>query len=239
MACLNARGLPPPDFLFCFRFHSVLISVEQGSESVCFTLHLLDKTMTLNTAEIHELYARYGALVYRRCRTLLGNEQEAQELMQEAFLRLLVHAEVLRGEASPLTWLYRVSTNLCLNRMRDARARQRKLDQGVAEAAPVPGQGQGVSSDPELRQLILHLLDKADEETRACVLYYYVDDLTLEEVAELVSLSVPTVRKRLQHFQGVARRTLSLEPAASGAVLLLSGGGALVSMLHQLLNRAI
>lgn len=233
MGCLNTRGMRDTDFLFCFHFHSVLISVEQGSESLCFTLHLLDKTMTLNTAEIHELYAHYGALVYRRCRTLLGNEQEAQELMQEAFLRLVVHAEVLRGEASPLTWLYRVSTNLCLNRMRDTRARKLKLDLEKSERSP--GLGQGGGADPELRQLLMRLLEKADEETRACVLYYYLDDLTLEEVAELVSLSVPTVRKRLQQFQGMARRTVGLEPATSKALLLLSGGSGMAALLERLL----
>jgi RNA polymerase sigma-70 factor (ECF subfamily) len=73
---------------------------------------------------IEELYARYGAMVRRRARAILGEEQSALDAMQEVFVRALSERESYRGDASPVTWLYRITTNLCLNRVRD-RARQR------------------------------------------------------------------------------------------------------------------
>lgn len=175
--------------------------------------------MSLSRTDIQQLYDRYGAMVFRRCRTLVGDEQEAYDLMQEAFLRLITHSEGLRGEASPLTWLYRVSTNLALNRVRDARARAKKLAEPNASATHLPGMAAFQSLDPELRALVLGLLERVEPETRAIVIYYFVDELTLDEIAQLVSLSVPTLRKRIRHFQEVGRRFVEKEAAVSGSIL--------------------
>jgi RNA polymerase sigma-70 factor (ECF subfamily) len=175
--------------------------------------------MQMTRSEIHALYDRYGHVVFHRCRTILGDEQEARDAMQEVFVRLMKNVDQFRGEASPLTWLYRVSTNLCLNRVRDHRARARKLAEPDPSADTLPGMSAFAGIDPERRNLVRSLLDRIDDETRAIVIYYFVDEMTLEEIAALVDLSVPTVRKRIQHFQGVARRTLSLRPAGAGIVL--------------------
>mgnify|MGYP000024964745 CR=1 FL=1 len=176
--------------------------------------------MALTRGEIQVLYDRYAHVVSHRCRTLLGNEQEAYDVMQDVFIRLIQSGDQLRGEASPLTWLYRVSTNLCLNRIRDHRSRSRKLAEPDLTATNLPGMSAFSNIDPDRRELVNSLLERVDEETRAVVLYYFVDELTLEEVSALMSLSVPTIRKRIQHFQGVARRTLNLSPASA---LLLCG----------------
>src|SRR5215475_12227092 len=73
----------------------------------------------MDRAELELLYTRSGAAVERRCRALLGDGEEARDMVQEVFLRAVRHADEFRGEASPTTWLYRITTNLCLNRLRD------------------------------------------------------------------------------------------------------------------------
>ena len=177
--------------------------------------------MQLSSQQIAGLYDQYGALVYRRCRSLTGNDEDAYDLMQESFMRLVINAESLNGTASPLTWLYRVSTNLCLNRMRDARARAKKLQTPDAAATQLPGMSAFAGIDPERRKLVTSLLLRVDDETRAIVIYYFVDELTLDEIAELVELSVPTVRKRIQHFQGASRRLLDAEVGGLARLVML------------------
>ena len=81
------------------------------------------------------LYERYGAVVYRRARRLLGDEHAAWDAVQEVFVRVLKHARRFRREASPTTWLYRITTNYCLNVLRDSARHSRKLQ---VEAGPVP-----------------------------------------------------------------------------------------------------
>lgn len=181
--------------------------------------------MQVTQSDIQQLYQQYGPLVYRRCRALVGDEHEAWDLMQEAFVKLVQHRETLRGEASPLTWLYKVTTHLCLNRIRDARARARKLAAPDPAAVLPPGMSGFKQVSPEDAQLLRSLLASTDEETRAIVLCYFEHDMTLEEIGGIVGLSVPTVRKRLTTFQASARQ--ALEPG--GALLM-------VYCLHQVLD---
>src|SRR4051812_48023586 len=73
----------------------------------------------MNRAELEELYSTAGAAVERRCRALLGDGEEARDMVQEVFLRAVSHGHQFRGDASPLTWLSRISPTLCLTRLRD------------------------------------------------------------------------------------------------------------------------
>ncbi len=136
-------------------------------------------------------------------------------------MRLIKHAEQFRGEASPLTWLYRTSTNLCLNRIRDRRSRARKLAEPDPAATTLPGMGRASGATAEDRHLVATLLDKADDTTRAIVIYYFLDEMTLEEVSRMVGMSVPTIRKRIRGFQRIAGKHVGR--IALTACLIASG----------------
>jgi hypothetical protein len=66
--------------------------------------------------DLEDLYRRYGDLVIGRCRSLLGNDADAHETAQEIFLRLWRYRHGFRGDASPATYLFKVTTTTCLNR---------------------------------------------------------------------------------------------------------------------------
>lgn len=150
--------------------------------------------------DIEALYRRYGDVVYGRCRTLLGNEADASEACQEVFLRLHRYQDQFRGQASPSTYLFRMTTNHCLNVLR---SRRRRPEDPVEELPPV---GDTVLDIVELRDLLHRLLAEQDERTRECVLYHYADGLTHDEVGELIGLSGAAVRKRIANFrQSVSR----------------------------------
>ena len=69
---------------------------------------------------VEALYRRYGPMVLRRCRSLLRDEEDALDVMQDVFVNVARNAERLRGEY-PSSLLYRIATNLSLNRIRDRR----------------------------------------------------------------------------------------------------------------------
>ena len=81
----------------------------------------MGKSPAIDRGELEALYRSYGALVKRRARGILGDEQEAQDAMQEVFVRVIAAMGEFRGQSQPSTWLYRITTNLCLNRIRDSR----------------------------------------------------------------------------------------------------------------------
>jgi len=156
------------------------------------------RRVTEDAISIEQIYRRYGAMVLRRCRSILADDLDAEDAMQEVFVRVVRSMSRFRGQSSPATWLYRIATNICLNRIRDARNRQR-LDREVLEP-PEP------SGPAEIwpRDLALRVLSEFDRNTREAVLYAVVEGMNYREVAETMGCSVSLVRKRLAAFRSRA-----------------------------------
>jgi RNA polymerase sigma factor (sigma-70 family) len=157
---------------------------------------------------VEALYRKYGPMVLRRCRRLLGDEERALDAMQDTFVRVLRHSERLNDRA-PSSLLYCIATNVCLNMLRSDR-RHPKLsgDEILLNVAS--------AEDVEETAVNRHFLDRIfrreQSSTRTMAVLHYVDKMTLEEVASHVGLSVSGVRKRLAALK---TRTQALEEAQS------------------------
>ncbi len=179
--------------------------------------------MPISDADLSDLYMRYAPILHARARSILGDDAEAADAVQETFARVIRAGDGFRGESSPLTWMYQVNTNWCLNRIRDRRGHHRKHEDhkdeiagtGLAEADAADGLDDGV---------VRELLADADEETRRIVIHIFFDDMTREEAAKMVGISVPTLRKRLEHFLRRARLSLGLPVVALLAWWWIAGG---------------
>jgi RNA polymerase sigma factor (sigma-70 family) len=147
--------------------------------------------------DVDALSRRYGPMVLRRCRRLLGDEDEAVDVCQDVFVRLIEHRRHLDARY-PSSLLYRIATNLCLNRIRDRGRRPIVSDDellvGIA-CADEPGAGS------DARLLLDRLFGRHPESSRTMAVLHYVDGLTLEEVATETGLSVSGVRKRLRRLR--------------------------------------
>jgi RNA polymerase sigma-70 factor (ECF subfamily) len=163
--------------------------------------------MELTDQELAELYDRYAHVLFHRCRRILRNDEDAHDAVQETFAKVIRNADTFRQQSSPLTWMYRIATNHSLNQLRNRKGRRQKREDHRDEigGSSVVTPGEEHSED---HARILELLDRVDDEVRAVVVHTYFDECTRQETAELVGLSVPTVRKRLNHFLDLARRQL-------------------------------
>jgi RNA polymerase sigma-70 factor (ECF subfamily) len=146
--------------------------------------------------DVTALYRSHGDLVLGRCRTLLRNEADAQDALQEVFLKIHRHRESFRGESSPSTWLYRITTTTCLNRIR---TRRRRPEDPVEELPPVITDS--LLDGLAIRDLVERLLAGEDERTQSCVVYHYVDGMTHDEIGEMLGISGAAVRKRISTFR--------------------------------------
>lgn len=156
--------------------------------------------MTLGSAAalppVSELYARHARLVLRRIRRFY-DAQEAEEVVQEVFERVLVSGHTFRGDASVGTWLYALTTRHCLIRLRDQRRRTALL-----EALGTPEWSRPVSpADQEVVVFVRALWRSVDEELALIGLYYYVDGMTQAEIGELLGVSGRTISNRLRLLQ--------------------------------------
>ncbi len=161
---------------------------------------------------LRELYTKYGSSVYGRCAYLLGDRTKAEDAMQDVFAKALGHWDDFRNESSPLTWLTRIATHHCLNVLRAERAPWHRRFQREVRAR---SDGHGGPQLFEDRDAARKLLEKLDLETQQAAIHYFVDEMTLEEVAAAIGRSIPTVRKRLAAVAAMAGQTLREDGGAS------------------------
>lgn len=154
--------------------------------------------------DVEALAERYGPMVLRRCRQLLRDEDEAMDASQDVFVRLLEHRGRLEARY-PSSLLYRIATNVCLNRIRD---RGRRASTSDDELLLRIASAETAGADTEARLMLDRLFGRHPVSSRTIALLHYLDGLTLEQVAEVVGLSVSGVRKRLR---GLRHTLLALE----------------------------
>jgi RNA polymerase sigma factor (sigma-70 family) len=165
------------------------------------------KTVTMNLTEFQEIYDQYGGMILRRSHYLLGNEQEALDATQEIFCKIYQNFGEFRGDASIKTWIFRVTTNYCLNRIRWRQVRRGEAQETLKQtelAKPQTGTAEQMERTTMLKKVMAHV----DEQTRQIIVYYYFDDMTLNQVSEMVEISIPTLRKRIEAFLTKAKKIL-------------------------------
>jgi RNA polymerase sigma-70 factor (ECF subfamily) len=145
-------------------------------------------------------YQRYGPALLRKAERLLQNRDDAKDVVQSLFLDLLEQGE----DASELPYLYRAVTNRCLNVIRDRRNRERLLAQKDAVLrGPVRTSFEARVIDLDL---LLKLANALDAQSCEVLVYRYIDDMQLEEIAELIGVSRKTVGKRLDQARDAVLR---------------------------------
>jgi RNA polymerase sigma-70 factor, ECF subfamily len=160
----------------------------------------------MDQASMESLYRTYGSMVLRRARMLLGDDTAAQDMVQEVFMKAIRAFPGFRGESSLTTWLYQVTTNHCLNAIRDGARRRRALERRMPPSEPV-------TESAEDRVGVDELLKKLPRELAEVAIYYYVDQMNQDEIAALLGISERTVRNRLRDFKNAARERL--DPGSS------------------------
>ncbi len=157
----------------------------------------------LTAEELEQLFERYGAAVERRCLKFLRDQAEAEDACQEVFLRLVRSGESFEGRSEWMTWLYRVATNICLNRIRYRAKRDATWWKALSDQLPdsfLSPEGRILS-----RQLLDLVLGDCSEEDQLMLILHYLDGLPQREVAQIMKLSRATVNKRLQRIRGLAQ----------------------------------
>jgi RNA polymerase sigma factor (sigma-70 family) len=153
--------------------------------------------------DVATLYLQYGASVLRRATQILRDRDEAQEILQDVFARLVARPEVMRRARDPSTFLYMVTTNACLNRLRNRRHRARLVEREVRpwhrDVAP------GSSED---RAIALDLLVKLPEDQASAAIYYYLDGMSHHEIADLLGCSRRHVGDLIDRVHVRARQLL-------------------------------
>lgn len=142
-------------------------------------------------------YVQFGPLVKRRIRAFFPTA-EVDEVFQEVFLQVLEKIDTFRGESAASTWLYRLTTHHCINRLRD---RGRRAVLWDIHAPSVFGEDGAPSSGPEASVFLREIWKKLPEDLAQIAVYYYLDAMSHEAIAEVMGVSRRTVGNRLEALE--------------------------------------
>jgi RNA polymerase sigma-70 factor, ECF subfamily len=158
----------------------------------------------------------YNRRLYRIARSILRNDSEAEDAVQEAYVRAFTHLNSFRGDASLATWLSRITMNEALGRLR---SRRPMVDLAACETqgpdAEIIQFPHAARSDPErtmaqreLLQLVEQATDNLPEVYRTVFITRVIEGMSVEETAELLGIRPETVKTRLHRARRLVREQL-------------------------------
>jgi RNA polymerase sigma-70 factor (ECF subfamily) len=169
----------------------------------------LDRLRAGDAPAFEELVMTYQHRVFGVALRMLGSRAEAEEVAQEAFVRAHRALGEFRGDAKLSTWLYAITSRLCLNRL--ASGERRLTRQGedallrLSDAGPRPD---AALERRELESALGRAIAELPEDRRIVVVLRDVEGLSYEEIAQVLELELGTVRSRLHRARADLKEKL-------------------------------
>ena len=166
---------------------------------------LVDHAKSGDTQSFEELVSRYRDRVYARAFSIMRNEDLAIDLSQNAWIKAWQRLEQFHGDASFVTWLNRIITNLCLDELRrQKRLKTDSIEEIQEDTGPVENRMEIQDFDPiaklnqqELRERIDDAMDKLSVNHRTVLLLYEYEQLEYKQIADQMDTTIGTVMSRL------------------------------------------
>ncbi len=176
--------------------------------------HLVSLARSGDLDAFGQLYRRHAPGVYNLVLRILGNPDDAEDVKQEVFLRAHRSLDSFRGNARFSTWIYRIATNLSLDELRK-RKPVVSVDQLSSDSSWEPV-SKNTEADPErllqrkaARDAVQAALMAMPPHYRILIVLRHIEDLSYEEIAEVVGCSVNALNVRLHRAREAFRRALA------------------------------
>ncbi|MFO1464913.1 MAG: RNA polymerase sigma factor [Steroidobacteraceae bacterium] len=198
-------------------------------------------------AAFESLMRRFNGRLFRLARATLGVDAEAEEALQEAYVRAWLGMGGFRGEASLSTWLSRLVLNECLARRRRVRRRDNivpmiseqeagpQMD-GVADDSPEPDRE---VERQQMRELLERKVSELPESFRVVFVLRSVEDLDVGEVASVLGLPEETVRSRHFRARSLLRESLARDVDLAERELFRFDGARCDRIVREVLERLV
>ncbi len=167
---------------------------------------LVRKARAGDADAFRELVERHERAIFRLAHHITQNAQDAEDVLQETFLRAYEHLDEFRGDSKFSTWLVRIAVNQALMKLRKRKSdRSVSLDETfdtgedvvVREIAVWDGDPEQLYSQEELRNILASAIESLPPIFRTVFALRDIEELSTEETAQILNLSVPAVKSRL------------------------------------------
>lgn len=181
---------------------------------------LIKLSIAGDTRAFGELAEKYQHKIYNLAYRYMGSEEDARDMAQEALIKAYRSLATFKGDSSLGTWLYRITTNVCLDELRK---RKRTLHMISLDEPVATTDGDEIERDiadpsptadiiyqyKETEVYLQSLISMLKPEQKTVIILRDVMDLTYEEIAEVLDCSIGTVKSRLSRGREVLRKKIS------------------------------
>ena len=185
----------------------------QPDESV-----LVEKAKAGDQQAFTDLVARYQRKIYRLAKNITRNDEDAEDVLQEAFLKAYEHLDGFEGNSKFYTWLVRIAVNEALMKLRKRRGdREVSLDEPVGlgeeevkrEIAVWEDNPEQRYSREEMHEILNEAVEGLKEDFRTVFVLRDIEEMSTEETAEALKISIPAVKSRLLRARLALREKLT------------------------------
>ena len=175
---------------------------------------LVRRAMARDEAAVRAIMQANNRRLYRLARGILRNDGEAEDVVQETYVRAFTHLESFRGDSSLATWLSRIAMNEALGRLRRQRPNVDidRLAPGALEAQIIQFPLSAAVEDPEksmaqreIQHVVEHAIDELPEAFRIVFITRVIEGMNVEETAEILDIKPETVKTRLHRARAMLR----------------------------------
>ena len=179
---------------------------------------LVDKAKAGDQQAFTDLVGRYQRKIYRLAKNITRNDEDAEDVLQEAFLKAYEHLDSFEGHSKFYTWIVRIAVNEALMKLRKRRGdREVSLDEPVGlgeeevkrEIAVWEDNPEQRYSREEMQQILNEAVDSLKEDFRTVFVLRDIEEMSTEETAEALKISIPAVKSRLLRARLALREKLT------------------------------
>lgn len=187
--------------------------------------YLVSRALEGDLPAFEKLVTRYQNKLIGYSARMLNDQDEAEDVAQEVFIKAYRSLDSFRGDAQFSTWIYRIATNLCIDRIRARKRRPQQAysldepmdkdeDKGGREIADLSAEPTREVERDELRRRVREVMNEMPEKMRTILIMCDMQGMAYEEIAKVLDCPIGTVKSRLFHARADLGRRL--RPYISG-----------------------
>ena len=176
----------------------------------------INEVLKGNQNAFEEIVTLFQHRLYQVCYRMLGNAQEAEDIAQEAFVRAYINIHTFDQKRKFSTWLFRIATNLCIDRIRKKKP-DYYLDaevpgtEGLNMYSQIAAPGELPEEEVErmeVQERIQYEISRLPDKYRSVIVLRYIEELPLQEIGDILELPLGTVKTRVHRGRDALRKQM-------------------------------
>lgn len=181
---------------------------------------LIELAISGDVDSFEQLVRNYNRYVYNIAYRMMGNEEDAKDMAQEALIKAYKHIKSFKQEANFSTWLYRIVINTCKDELRKKHTQNLSLDAAISEEKTglelLENPDQNVNpvivyEQQELKKELQEALNTLPEESKSIVILKDIMGYSYQEIGDILEIPIGTVRSRLSRSRQSLKNQLQLK----------------------------